>query len=529
MKRLILFSLTLFFLVACEKDPIPPATPTITTGNAGNVGTTTATVSWSVSDISNSIEIGVLYSSSSTALASTNAQKVSISNFKTGDNSVTITGLSAGKLYFYMPYTTDGYAFIYGDVKTFTTSIDYATVTTNSVSNITSTQASCGGNITNNGGGNITARGVCWGTSPNPTISNNKTSDGTGTGSFTSSITGLQAETTYYVRAYITNEKGLAYGSTISFKTTKATGIQSKNGYTLTQNETWSGTITLKGDIVVPSGITLTINPGTIINISTDAPLYDGGLSPSKIEFSIRGSLIINGTAQNIVQIKSATGSPTNDDWDGITMSGNQLDIGYCSISDSHYGIFHSSSSTAAMKIKNCLFTNIGSAIVDFGSQQHSLSYNSFFNVWNGYTLRDSNRIIQLNYSEFKNNTNDVGIAGTSTYEANYSSISINYSNFSDNKWFNLYWSPDGGVTNSSITANYCYGITTYQTNGYGNTYTPANQLSTPYSNAGCGFSSTLKSAYSRSNQIVNPDLGKSIMKEHIEEIIRHNAEMKRQ
>lgn len=217
MKQFLLFSLTLFYLVACDKDPIPPVAPTLTTGNAGSIGYTTATVNWSISNIWNSIEVGILYSSNSTALASANAQKASIVDFKTGNNSVSITGLSAGKLYYYMPYATDGYAFIYGDVKTFTTSIDYATLTTNSVSNISATQATCGGTITNNGGGNITARGVCWGTSSNPTISNNKTSDGTGTGSFASSLTGLQAETTYYVRAYATNAAGIAYGNQVSF------------------------------------------------------------------------------------------------------------------------------------------------------------------------------------------------------------------------------------------------------------------------------------------------------------------------
>jgi uncharacterized protein (TIGR02145 family) len=77
-----------------------------------------------------------------------------------------------------------------------------------------STTASSGGNITNDGGGNITARGVIWSTSQNPTIAlTTKTTDGTGTGSFTSSITGLSPGTVYYVRAYATNSAGTAYGN----------------------------------------------------------------------------------------------------------------------------------------------------------------------------------------------------------------------------------------------------------------------------------------------------------------------------
>jgi len=94
-----------------------------------------------------------------------------------------------------------------------------ATLTTNTVTSITSTTAVSGGNITNDGGGNITARGVCWNTSGNPTITDNKTTNGIGPGSFSSNLTGLSDGTTYYVRAYATNSAGTAYGDQISFIT----------------------------------------------------------------------------------------------------------------------------------------------------------------------------------------------------------------------------------------------------------------------------------------------------------------------
>lgn len=93
------------------------------------------------------------------------------------------------------------------------------TVTTASISSITDVSASGGGNVTDDGGANITARGVCWSTSQNPTVSDSHTTDGTGTGPFTSSITGLSASTTYYVRAYATNSAGTSYGSEVSFQT----------------------------------------------------------------------------------------------------------------------------------------------------------------------------------------------------------------------------------------------------------------------------------------------------------------------
>ncbi len=94
------------------------------------------------------------------------------------------------------------------------------TVVTASVSAITQTTATGGGNVTADGWATVTARGVCWNTATDPTTTNSHTSDGTGTGTFTSSITGLTANTTYFVRAYATNNVGTAYGDNYSFLST---------------------------------------------------------------------------------------------------------------------------------------------------------------------------------------------------------------------------------------------------------------------------------------------------------------------
>jgi uncharacterized protein (TIGR02145 family) len=101
----------------------------------------------------------------------------------------------------------------------FTQPTTLASISTSAISNISQTTASSGGTISSNGGATITASGVCWSTTQNPTTTNSKTTDGTATGSFTSLITGLTANTTYYVRAYATNSAGTAYGNEISFKT----------------------------------------------------------------------------------------------------------------------------------------------------------------------------------------------------------------------------------------------------------------------------------------------------------------------
>ena len=132
-----------------------------------------------------------------------------------------IQGLSGGTTYYVRAYATNSIGTSYGPQISFTTSpIIIPTISTSSAITTSQTTATCGGNITSNGGGLITARGVCWSTSTNPTISlTTKSSDGTGSGVFTSSITGLQVNTTYYVRAYATNSAGTAYGSQVSFST----------------------------------------------------------------------------------------------------------------------------------------------------------------------------------------------------------------------------------------------------------------------------------------------------------------------
>ena len=109
---------------------------------------------------------------------------------------------------------------------------DIPVLTTDSVSNVTQTTAACGGNITSQGSSSVTLRGVCWSTSQNPTISDAITTDGSGTGSFTSNITGLTANTTYIVRAYAINITGSGYGNQISFTTTGGAGGEPCSGLT---------------------------------------------------------------------------------------------------------------------------------------------------------------------------------------------------------------------------------------------------------------------------------------------------------
>ncbi|RLD57706.1 MAG: hypothetical protein DRJ01_13560, partial [Bacteroidetes bacterium] len=141
----------------------------------------------------------------------------------TGSFTSNITGLTASTTYYVRAYATNSAGTSYGSQLIFTTSanINLPTVITIAISSITANSAVSGGYVTSDGGATVTAKGVCWSISENPTITDGHTSDGTETRSFTSNITGLSASTTYYVRAYATNSVGTAYGNELEFKTDK--------------------------------------------------------------------------------------------------------------------------------------------------------------------------------------------------------------------------------------------------------------------------------------------------------------------
>ena len=133
-----------------------------------------------------------------------------------------ITGLKSLTKYYVRAYATNAAGTGYGNELSFTTDayIIAPTLTTNTISDILSNTAKSGGNISADGGSAITSRGVVWSTSTNPgTDLNTKTSDGTGVGSFQSSITGLKENTKYYLRAYAINSKWIGYGNEVSFTT----------------------------------------------------------------------------------------------------------------------------------------------------------------------------------------------------------------------------------------------------------------------------------------------------------------------
>ena len=130
-----------------------------------------------------------------------------------------LTGLTVGQTYYVRAYATHSVGGpVYGAQTTFVAT-GPPTVATATVSAIGATTATSGGNVTDNGGSAVTARGVCWSTSTLPTIADAHTTDGSGSGEYTSALTGLSSSTGYHCRAYATNARGTAYGGESDFTT----------------------------------------------------------------------------------------------------------------------------------------------------------------------------------------------------------------------------------------------------------------------------------------------------------------------
>lgn len=146
------------------------------------------------------------------------------------------------------------------------------TLSTVDISAITSTTALSGGNITGDGGSSILARGIVWSVLSDPTISlSTKTVDGSGSGSFTSTLVGLSPRTIYNVRAYATNANGTSYGNQITFTTQSLASIITTPISDITGNTSTSGgTITSDGgSLITERGVCWGISPSPTIDLPT--------------------------------------------------------------------------------------------------------------------------------------------------------------------------------------------------------------------------------------------------------------------
>jgi uncharacterized protein (TIGR02145 family) len=203
--------------------------PSLTTLPVSNISFSTATSGGNITNIGGSAitQQGVVWGTTPNPTTANN-----FTSDGTGSGSFTsnLSGLTINTTYYVRAYATNSVGTAYGDELSFTTtnnsggSGNVPSLTTLTVSDIAGSSATSGGTITNTGVSNVTQRGVVWGITPNPTTTNSSTNDGIGSGSFTSNLIGLTANTTYYVRAYATNSAGTAYGNEVSFTTTENSG-----------------------------------------------------------------------------------------------------------------------------------------------------------------------------------------------------------------------------------------------------------------------------------------------------------------
>jgi hypothetical protein len=158
------------------------------------------------------------------------------------------------------------------------------TLTTTAASGVSTNSAVSGGNITNDGGATVSARGVAYGTSSAPTIAGSVTSNGSGSGVFTSTISGLSSGTAYFVRAYATNSAGTAYGNEITFSTTACPGAPSVSGASIV---CVNSNITLSGSV---AGGTWSSSNNAVASVNASGVVTGVGAGSAVITYTLAAS-----------------------------------------------------------------------------------------------------------------------------------------------------------------------------------------------------------------------------------------------
>lgn len=319
--------------------------PTIVLNSATATGQTTGSAAATITannptPNSTLFQSSIIWSTSNTPLDTSLATKTTNgpggAGVYSGTMNANITALTAGTTYFVRAYSLTSGGIVYSNIISFTTNPPVVpSLTTTAVSSITALSAASGGTITSNGAATITAKGVCWATTANPTTANAKTTDGIGDASYSSLMGVLAPATTYHVRAYATNSVGTGYGNDITFTTPASSptlvalpsSINFGNVVINTSSVQQSFTITgiaLTGNITVtaPSGYTVSLTPGGTYSSSVSVTPTAGSLSQTVyVKFNpilygnIAGNVAISGggaTTVNVAVTGVGVQSPTD-------------------------------------------------------------------------------------------------------------------------------------------------------------------------------------------------------------------------
>ena len=274
---------------SCKKDKKEITLPQLTTAAITNLSHNTATSGGAITG-----DGGAAITASGICWSKTN-NTPTLSDSKTtgttasGSFTSVMNNLEENTTYYVRAYATNSAGTGYGNVVTFTTSVNITLpeLTTAAITNLAYNTATSGGTITGNGGAAITASGICWSKTNNtPTLSDSTTAGTTASGSFTSVMNNLEENTTYYVRAFATNSAGTGYGNVVTFTTPVNITLPLLTTAAITNlaynTATSGGTITANGGAAITaSGIcwSKTNNTPTLADSKTSGTTASGSFT----------------------------------------------------------------------------------------------------------------------------------------------------------------------------------------------------------------------------------------------------------
>lgn len=361
----------------------------------------------------------------------------------TGAFSDTFEGFPPSSTVHVRAYATNSTGTTYGEDKIFTTlaATNALTVTTDTPTGITSNQAVLGGNVTNDGGSTVTARGVCVSLDANPTIDDPTNDDvlnmGTGTGVFTDTFEGFPANTTVHVRAFATNNMETVYGVDKVFTTLESAGCPVVNvSANITTATTWTAEKVYMVTGIISVSAVLTIEPGTVIKLN-------GG----SIDIIGSGKILANGTTSNRIVFTSyaddsfcgdsnsdgTASSPQKGDWTSLYLNGGTgnsfkyCDFLYAGKDDGGYN--------------NCVLISVAGTSFEFDNCTfaHTLSGSgSSAFVFHGGSYMESNTISKFTNNAFYDNDRPMFI--NTYYNLSTTNIFHNPSNVNQKNTRNGIW-----------------------------------------------------------------------------------------